>query len=103
MKITVDTVDAFALRRLTHTASMFGYASYSDPAMPAWCTTLLQRPISELMKGCNSSGGGLLTAIMPRLISCCWISGNSRMLLSERLARPVRKRESPCGSASVLD
>jgi hypothetical protein len=56
-----------------------------------------------LMKGCNSSGGGLLTAIMPRLISCCWISGNSRMLLSERLARPVRKRESPCGSASVLD
>src|SRR5262245_45990494 len=23
--------------------------SYSDPAMPAWCTTLPQRPISELI------------------------------------------------------
>src|SRR5262249_31131916 len=54
-------------------------AAYSDPAIPACCTTLPQRTVSDLTKSCSPSIDRFSKGSMPSLRISVSISGSARM------------------------
>src|SRR5215813_3405601 len=57
-------------------------AAYSDPAIPACCTTLPQRTVSDLTKSCSPSTDRFSKGSMPSLRISVSISGSARMSMS---------------------
>src|SRR5262249_41958941 len=52
--------------------------NYSDPAIPACCTTLPQRTVSDLTKSCSPSTDRFSKGSMPSLRISVSISGSAR-------------------------
>src|SRR5262245_31010906 len=76
-------------------------AAYSDPAIPACCTTFPQRTVSDLTKSCSPSTDRFSKGSMPSLRISVSISGSARMSRSSAWSFATISRGVLAGATSM--
>src|SRR5215468_4649511 len=107
-RVSVGSAPRAMVRMLEHIAVKWNQcgrvvvvAAYSDPAIPACCTTLPQRTVSDLTKSCSPSTDRFSKGSMPSLRISVSISGSARMSRSSAWSFATTSRGVLPGATSM--